>query len=129
MGTAIICIVLGIVCIVAVRMYAKSLKHGCCGSGGDAVKKTDPADTNRSHYPYEKRVQIEGMTCKNCAARIENAFHKLDGYYAQVNLGKQQMILLAKKDVFDAEVKSIIAGVGYLAREIQSCQNMQYHEK
>ncbi len=126
MVTAIICVVLGIICIIAVRTYAKNLAHGCCGGDGDSVKKIGSADSDKSHYPYEKLVKIEGMTCKNCAARVENAFHKLDGTCANVNLGKQQLTLLTKDEISDAEIKRIVAETGYLAKEIQSRENPRY---
>ena len=122
MVTAIICVVLGIICIIAVRTYAKNLAHGCCGGDGDSVKKIGSADSDKSHYPYEKLVKIEGMTCKNCAARVENAFHKLDGTCANVNLGKQQLTLLTKDEI--SEIAMAIAGK-VVGRELNASDHAQ----
>ena len=51
MPTVIICLVLLVIVIFAVRSYLKKLKSGCCGSGGDEVKRVRPADRDVYHYP------------------------------------------------------------------------------
>ena len=37
------------------------------------MKKVKVKDKDPSHYPYEKILKIDGMTCGNCANRVENA--------------------------------------------------------
>lgn len=113
MATAIICAVLLLICVLAVVSYRKKLSQGCCGSGGDTVDKQKPADRDISHYPYEYKAVIEGMTCKNCAARVENAFHAAGEFYAKVNLGKKTATIRAKSDTPEEALKKIILRTGY----------------
>ena len=119
-STIIICAVLVIICVFSVRSYVKKLKSGCCGSGGDEVKRVRPADRDVSHYPYAKMVTIEGMHCQNCARRIENAFNTRDGLYAKVDLGKRTALVRPKRQVPDEELKRIVRGLGYSPVEVRS---------
>lgn len=111
--TVVICVVLGLVCVLGVRSYLKKLKSGCCGAGGDEVKRVRPLDRNVSHYPYVKVVRIDGMHCQNCAKRIENAFNTQDGFFAKVDLAKQRAIVRSKREVPDRELKQVVRNVGY----------------
>ena len=79
MANAIIIVVLVLICVFAVRSYCRKLKQGCCGGGGDQVRKTGPEDRDLSHYPYTYQIGIDGMTCRNCEARMENALNRQDG--------------------------------------------------
>ena len=64
MGTIIICLILAVICIFAVRSYVKKLRSGCCGAGEDPVKSVRPSDRDLSHYPYSCKIVIEGMSAK-----------------------------------------------------------------
>ena len=79
MANAIIIVVLVLICVFALRSYCRKLKQGCCGGGGDQVRKTGPEDRDLSHYPYTYQIGIDGMTCRNCEARMENALNRQDG--------------------------------------------------
>ena len=50
--TVLICLALLLIVVFSVRSYLKKLKTGCCGSGGDQVKRVRPGDRDVSHYPY-----------------------------------------------------------------------------
>lgn len=112
-STIIICVILVVIAFFAIRSYIKKISSGCCGAGGDSIKKIKPADTEKSNYPYEKIIEIEGMTCKNCAARIENAFNSLDGFYANVNLKKNEATVLMKEQKDDVFLRQIVRNIGY----------------
>lgn len=88
-ATIIICVVIAAICIFAVISYRKKLKNGCCGGGGDEVKHVKPQDTNVNDYDHVYRMDIEGMHCKNCAMRIENAFNEQPDRMAKVDLARQ----------------------------------------
>lgn len=122
MGTIIICAIIIAICIFAVISYWKKLRSGCCGAEGDAIKKIKPIDKDLSHYPYQCTIGIGGMTCKNCAARIENAFHSRDGYYAQVSLKQKIAVVRMKTRVSDEELRSIVIRAGYSATSIERNQ-------
>lgn len=112
-STIIICAVLAVIAFFAIRSYVKKLTNGCCGAEGDEVKKVKPNDTDKSHYPFSKTIKIEGMSCKNCAARIENAFNSEDGFYASVNLKKNEATVLMKSETSDETLKKIVRNAGY----------------
>lgn len=118
MSTAIICIVIIVICIFGIRSYTKRLSSGCCG-GGEIEKSVKPADKNADHYPYVKKIRIEGMTCPNCARRIENAFNKIDGMWAKVDSSSGYGTILMKQEKGDAELKRIVQRAGYTAAQIE----------
>ena len=99
--TVLICLALLLIVVFSVRSYLKKLKTGCCGSGGDQVKRVRPGDRDVSHYPYAKAVRVEGMHCQNCARRVENAF------------GKKTALVRSKREVPDEELKQVVRGLGY----------------
>lgn len=120
MGTAIICLIIVIICVLGIKSYTKRLTSGCCGGGGDAVKKTKPKDTDISHYPYTSKILITGMTCKNCARRIENAFHELDGVWAEANAQKGYAVVHMKEKMDDAELRRIVSRTGYGVESVET---------
>lgn len=121
MATFIICILLIICIIFGVKSYTKRLSSGCCGSGGDGpVKKKKVADKNPAHYPYEVQLTIDGMTCGNCANRVENALNALDGVWARVDLGKQQAQVRMKTQIPDADLKKAVNTLGYTVMKIRN---------
>lgn len=122
MATAVICIILVVICIFSVKGYLKKLHNGCCGAGGDSVKKNGAEDKDISHYPYQYTLSIEGMTCKNCASRIENAFHAQEGYYAKVNLKKKEAVVHAKKAADEFDLKQIVTRAGYEVTNVKAAE-------
>lgn len=119
-STAAICAVIVIICILAVFSYIKKLKSGCCGAGGDTVKRVKPQDRDASHYPYARRVSIEGMHCKNCAQRIENAFNAQADCMAEVNLGKKCAVVRSKSPLSDEAIKQTVWHAGYQATAVEA---------
>lgn len=112
-STIIICAVLVLIAFFAIRNYIKKLSNGCCGAESDGIKKVKTSDTNKNNYPFSKTIEIEGMTCKNCATRVENAFNSIDGFYASVNLKKNQATILMKENKDDALLRQIVRDAGY----------------
>ena len=111
--TAVICLVLLLIVVFSVRSYLKKLKSGCCGAGGDEVKRVRPADRDASHYSYARLVRIEGMHCQNCARRVENAINSQEGFYAKVDLAKKTALVRTKVPVSDQQLKQVVRGLGY----------------
>lgn len=117
MTTAIIIILLVGACVVAVRSYAKKLSRGCCGAGGDKERKvTKAADLSEFRYSYS--VKISGMSCKNCAARIENAFNRQEGIFAQIDFKRSTAVVYTKEPLPEIAVRSTIVGLGYSVEEM-----------
>lgn len=112
-STIVICAVLLAICVYAVISYRKKIKSGCCGSGGDAVKRVRPKDTKAENYAHKVDVYISGMTCENCAARVENAFNEKDGFMAKVNLRKKCAEIWCKSEPDENELRQTVMRSGY----------------
>lgn len=113
---AIIIVILVAVLVFGVKSYAKKLANGCCGAGGDEVRKVRVEDKDPAHYPYSVTLSVEGMTCSKCKARVENALNGIDGVWAQVDLQAGSAQVRMKKTVPDDELYRVVAQAGYAAR-------------
>ena len=53
MGTAIVIVIIVVICVFAIYSYGHKMRHGggCCGSHEAAEKKVKVADKNKDHYP------------------------------------------------------------------------------
>ena len=119
MATAVICIILVIAVVAGVKSYMKKLRSGCCGASSEpAEKKVKVKDKDPSHYPYQKVLKIDGMTCGNCANRVENALNHLDGVYASVDLMKEEAVVRMKEKVEDQTLKKTVAAAGYTVYKV-----------
>lgn len=113
-STAVICVILAVICIFSVKKYRKKLTSGCCGAGGEGtVKKRRVSDRNKAHYPYTKILKIDGMSCGNCANRVENALNALDGVWASVDLGSQEALVRMKQPMDPELLKNAVRKQGY----------------
>ncbi len=113
-STAVICVILAVICIFSVKKYRKKLTSGCCGAGGEGtVKKRRVSDRNKAHYPYTKILKIDGMSCGNCANRVENALNALDGVWASVDLGSQEALVRMKQPTAPELLKNAVRKQGY----------------
>lgn len=118
MTTVIIISVLIVVCFIAVRTYVKKLAHGCCGAGGDKERKiAETADLSDCKYRYT--VKIGGMTCKNCAVKIENTFNRQEGIFAQADYKSGITEISAKEPLPEIVIRQRIVGLGYSVEEIK----------
>lgn len=122
MATGIILCIIVIIFVFSIRSYIKKLAHGCCGAGGDDVKKIKPKDKNLSNYDFEYKVCIEGMTCSNCKKRVENSFNERDGFYAVVNLKQKEAVVRAKHKATEEEIKGIVQKSGYRAISVSNAK-------
>ena len=118
MGTVIICAVLIILSFIAIQSYRKDLKDGCCDSS-ETIKKLKVKDKNIDHYSIKKEVFIDGMVCKNCATRVENAFLQDDETYPMVDLAQNMLTLYLKQDMSDQTIKEKIINEGYFVLSIK----------
>lgn len=63
-------------------------------------------------------LQLRGMTCASCAARVERGLNALDGVHATVNLAVERAHVRHDPDVPAAELVRAVAAVGYQATVI-----------
>lgn len=118
MSTIIIILILILIGIYSIKSYTKKLTHGCCGGESDNVEMIKPKDKNKDHYPYHYQMDIEGMSCQNCKKRIENAFHKNDGFFMDIHLKKGTAILYTKQVINEEDIRQKIVSLGYQVKNI-----------
>ncbi|MGN0682891.1 MAG: heavy-metal-associated domain-containing protein [Oscillospiraceae bacterium] len=118
MTTGIIISVLIVVCFIGLRTYVKKLAHGCCGAGGDKERKiVKTADL--AEYTFRYSVKIGGMTCKNCAVRIENAFNRQEDIFARVDFKSGIAEVFVKEPLTEISIRQTVIGLGYSVEEIK----------
>jgi Copper chaperone len=61
----------------------------------------------------KKIMEINGMSCGHCQARVENALNALEGVNAKVELKKNRAVINLSKEVTDQELKEAVMEVGY----------------
>jgi len=91
----------------------------CCGEKEATVERIRAKDADPSHYPYHYSLKVEGMTCGNCARRVENAFHQTGEALAHVDLGAKQVKLSYKRCVNRQELAKIVDAAGYTLMEFE----------
>ena len=87
------------------------------------------ADRDKSHYPYETVLTIDGMTCSNCVRRVENALNNLDGVWAQVDLDSRKAIVRTKQVLSEDTLREVVQKAGYLVLSVQPGQSEAREEK
>lgn len=94
------------------KARGKSVGSSCCGSAESVLTKP-VEDTDESHYPFRYNVGIEGMSCSNCAARVENAINASGDTWAHVNLGRSRAEVLSKNRKNEADFARLLSGLDY----------------
>jgi Cu+-exporting ATPase len=61
----------------------------------------------------EVELDITGMTCASCSARIEKKLSRLDGVTAEVNLPLETAHVVIDSDLHDDEITAAVAKAGY----------------
>ena len=120
-------IISALACIYGVYSYIRKLRYGggCCGEHEGAVKKVKVADRDKTHYPYETVLTIDGMTCSNCVRRVENALNQLDGVWAQVDLSKAAVRM--KQPLPEDTLRDAVRAAGYIVLSVQNNQTAVSH--
>ena len=113
-------IVLAVVVILAIRQIVKKARRGggCCPEREETVRRVPVADRNRKHYPYQVRMQIGGMTCENCARRVENALNSLDNVWAEVRISDHTAVVRLKQEPDVRELSRKVTEAGYAVTRI-----------
>ncbi len=65
--------------------------------------------------PLEVRLDLEGMTCASCVARIERKLNKVAGVEATVNFATEQATVLHDPSVSVDELVRVVEAAGYHA--------------
>ena len=99
--------------------YIKKLKKGgdCCPEHEEATKSVKVKDRDKSHYPYEAKLAIDGM---NCVRNVENALNALDGTWATVSLEDNMATVLLKNPPDIEKLSKAVADAGYMVLKRKS---------
>jgi len=62
-------------------------------------------------------LEIGGMTCASCAARVEKKLNRLDGVHATVNLATEKALVTVPVGVGVTDLVRTVEATGYTARE------------
>ena len=102
--------------------YIKKLKKGgdCCPEHEEATKSVKVKDRDKSHYPYEAKLAIDGMSCNNCVRNVENALNALDGTWATVSLEDNMATVLLKNPPDIEQLSKAVTDAGYMVLKRKS---------
>ncbi|MDD4994214.1 MAG: cation transporter [Paludibacter sp.] len=67
----------------------------------------------------EKTLQIKGMSCGHCSARVEKALNSIEGVEAKVSLESNSAKVTLSKEVSDETLKTAVDNVGYEVTEVK----------
>jgi P-type Cu+ transporter len=76
----------------------------------------------------ELRLDLEGMTCASCAARIERKLNKLDGVEATVNFATEQATVRCDPDIAVGQLVAAVESTGYGAHPAAPAHEAHMHE-
>jgi Cu+-exporting ATPase len=76
------------------------------------------ASSERPAGEVELRLDLSGMTCASCAARIERKLNKLEGVEATVNFATEQATVSCDASVTADELVRAVESIGYGARPV-----------
>jgi P-type Cu+ transporter len=75
--------------------------------------------------PKEIRLELAGMSCASCAARIEKKLNKLEGVEATVNFATEQATVHVDADVPVEQLVGAVESAGYVARPAEPTQAVE----
>ena len=76
----------------------------------------------------EVRLDLEGMTCASCVARIERKLNKLDGVDASVNFATEQATVQCDQSVSVDDLVSTVEAAGYHAHPVDEAGGHHHHD-
>jgi Cu+-exporting ATPase len=87
------------------------------------------AATAPSPAPSELKLDLEGMTCASCAARIEKRLNKLDGVEATVNFATEQATVHYEPEVSVERLVAAVESAGYGAHLTAPADEAHQHDE
>lgn len=61
----------------------------------------------------KKIIEINGMSCGHCQARVEQVLNAIEGVEAKVDLKKKRAVVNLTKNVEDQTLKNVVTEAGY----------------
>lgn len=124
-GNIIVFVIVVVALVVGGRRALQGLTKGksCCTDGEStapraATERAVAVDTDESHYPYRTELLIGGMSCENCARRVERALNAIPGTLAHVDLDAHTASVLTKDPVDRAACETAVRDAGYYVMKL-----------
>ena len=113
-GNLIAAAVLGVLIAWAAWQAIRRMRKGggCCGEREQTVRRTGGGKKGR--YSHVVRMEIGGMTCENCARRVENALNALEGVRASVRIDTREARVQCEAEPDEAALREAVRGAGYV---------------
>jgi Cu+-exporting ATPase len=80
---------------------------------------------------FHKDIQIGGMTCVNCANRVERGLKRIEGVkFASVNLATETAFIISEREISAQEIKEAVQWAGYsvLEGDREDLSQIRYRE-
>ena len=121
-ATAVIAVILAVVIVIAAAAAVKKFTKGggCCGEHEETEKRIKVKDRNVRNYPYTAELKIGGMTCDNCARRVENALNGLKDTWATVRIDNSRAVVRTKNTPDEEQIRETVRQAGYVVTEYSS---------
>jgi Cu+-exporting ATPase len=87
-------------------------------SNKNQINKNNYQSINTTKIMLEKTLQIKGMSCAHCSARVEKVLNAIDGVEAKVDLESNSAIVKLSHEVSDETIKSAVDAIGYEVVEV-----------
>ena len=118
----IIIVIVAVIAVFGIYNYISKLKRGggCCPVHEEETKAVKVNDRDKSHYPYEAKLAIDGMSCGNCVRNVENALNALEGTWAHVSLDNNEAVVLLKNPPDIEKLSKAVADAGYMVLKRKS---------
>lgn len=115
-------VIVALIVVFGTANYIKKLKKGgdCCPEHEEGTKSIKVKDRDKSHYSYEAKLAIDGMSCENCVRNVENALNALDGTWASVSLEDNMATVLLKDKPDIEKLSKAVSDAGYLVLKRKS---------
>ncbi|MBQ9064789.1 MAG: cation transporter [Blautia sp.] len=87
---------------------------GCCGEHEAAEKKKSVGDKNAANYPFTTKLTIGGMTCENCARKVENSLNSLKDTWGTVKISDHTAVVRTKSEPDEEKIREAVRKAGYV---------------
>ena len=68
---------------------------------------------------FKATLYIDGMSCKHCVDKVENALNDIDGYSAKVDLNKKCAHIKSNAPIIKDDVFNTIFTIGFTPTKIE----------
>lgn len=123
-GNVLVMAIVVVMLAVGGRRAVQGLTKGksCCTDGAAPAHvpsaRLAEGDADESRYPYRTELLIGGMSCENCARRVEGALAALPGTWARVDFEAHTALVRTKDPVDRAACEAAVRDAGYYVMKL-----------